>query len=275
MGKAMGQCFLFKCYYKQGGRIYGFSMFWLGSLLKQAGGCIQHWRELWISFGCPGLVGKTALKQVMLFACYLNSSWPMPQVAWLNRSTGFVLQTTGSLCPSYSLCTTGLQSFHMFLPPHQMGLGATAGRVISILSCLYRKGRCYSFNSQFPKQAVWMKRTWKYPQPWFWINSSAYVWQENSPASFTLGFISSTNLHLGLSIAGLHSFQVFSPAPLGRCGWEISSTVGGAVTQLPGKAWAYQAIVLAKLLVWGSEPGRSAPHQVPCPQCTDMFLQIS
>lgn len=42
--------------------------------------------------------------------------------------------------------------------------------------------------------------------------------------------ISCTSLHLILSIAGLNSFQVLSPATLIILGWETLSPVGGTMT---------------------------------------------
>lgn len=44
--------------------------------------------------------------------------------------------------------------------------------------------------------------------------------------------ISCTSPHLSLSIAGLNSFQVLSPATLVILGWETLSLIGWAVTQL-------------------------------------------
>lgn len=53
--------------------------------------------------------GRSSLKLVKL--CYLNSSWPTPQVSCLNRGPGFTLQTISSACPSLGSPTAGLNSF--------------------------------------------------------------------------------------------------------------------------------------------------------------------
>ena len=52
----------------------------------------------------------------------------------------------------------------------------------------------------------------------------------NRATRFTLGAISSVHLPLSSSVAGLHSFQMFSPALPVR--WEPCSAAGRAVTQL-------------------------------------------
>lgn len=44
----------------------------------------------------------------------------------------------------------------------------------------------------------------------------------------------------------------------------------------PCLGWANLTLGEAKLLVWGSEMGRSALSQVPCSECTsDLVLQMS
>lgn len=78
-----------------------------------------------------------------------------------------------------------------------------------------------------------------------------------------LGVIRSAHPLLHRSIAGLHCFQEFLSVPLVRYGLESLSTLGGDVTQHLVWTYAKKALGLAKLFIWGLEPSRSVPHQVP------------
>ena len=58
--------------------------------------------------------------------------------------------------------------------------------------------------------------------------------------------------------------------------WPDGVEVDGTVIQLLVWAYVNWALGLAKLLIWGSKLGKSAPHWVPRSECTpDLVLQMS
>lgn len=76
------------------------------------------------------------------------------------------------------------------------------------------------------------------------------AWDPSKPGSgFALGTICFVCPPLCLSSAGLHSFHVFSEAPLVRYSEETLLIVSGAVTQLLSWVWANQALGPAKFLI--------------------------
>lgn len=84
--------------------LYWYLYMWVSSLL------FLTVDLLWQRQFCLGAVGEAASRPLRLFICGLHfSSWPVPQVPWLNRATYFALGMISSAWPPLSLSIAGQQ----------------------------------------------------------------------------------------------------------------------------------------------------------------------
>lgn len=104
----------------------------------------------------PGCSGGSSCKTGKT-VYYLNSSCPVPQVLWLNKATGFALQTVSFACPSLELSFAGPHSFQDLSPAlwvtWDWKTPSPVGGAVSQLPCLGRKGKGYSRQLSCLKQA--------------------------------------------------------------------------------------------------------------------------
>lgn len=122
----------------------------------------------------------------------------MPQVSWPNRSTGFALQTTGSVCPSLGLSTAGPHNFQVFSPallfkwnrkPQQVG-----GPVFSTPLPEWQGERPLQATLKFPGRLS-LGEAESDSKPWLWLillpvhNTGTFHPRSN----FALGAISSAH----------------------------------------------------------------------------------
>lgn len=215
---------------------------------------------------CSSTAGKAALKLVKLFACCLNSSQPTTQVPWLNRASGFALQTVGSVCPS-------LLNYHwpallsgVFAGPS----GQVVWKILYVGRSMFqhpflglRRG-ALQLTLSFPNKLSSWEGLWATLILGFELTHWLCVAQQvfRPCTGFALGAIYSAVLFLSSGTTGPHSFQdlsaVFWSDGFGRHLCRRQDGIQSLVW-----ACANQALRLAKLLAWGSESDRSVSGQVP------------
>lgn len=102
-------------------------------------------------------MGEAALGLVK--QCCLNSGCSTLQVPWLNKATGFVVQTFGSIYPFLGSSSSGLHSCYVFLLAHLVRYRNIFSSMDALCSSLVGKRQATPGKSQFPKQDIWLERS--------------------------------------------------------------------------------------------------------------------